>query len=175
MINVPVLDYANFQLPFEVHIDASTRGLGAVLCQRTNDKLHVIAYASRGLKTAERHYSAYKLEFLALKWAVTDKYYDYLYGRKFEVWTDSNPLTYVLSSARLDATGHRWLARLANFDFTVKYKTGKSNSDADALFRLSNLTHEVTKAICNPGGVEEGCVSYLPMSVDVASDNWYSA
>lgn len=120
MINAPVLVYFNFELPFEVHIDVSTRGLGAVLCQRTNDKFHVIIYASRGLKTAERHYSVYKLEFLALKWTVKNKYYDYLYGRKFEVWTDSNPLTYVLSSARLDATGHRWLVRLANFDFTVK-------------------------------------------------------
>ena len=50
--------------------------------------------------------------------------------------TDNNPLTYVLSSAKLDATGHRWVAQLANYRFTLKYCTGASNSVADALSRI---------------------------------------
>ena len=84
------------------------------------------------------HYPAHKLEFLALKWAVCEKFHEYLYGSNlFEVYTDNNPLTYVLSSAKLDACGQRWVAKLANYNFTVKYKCGLSNVEADALSRIS--------------------------------------
>ena len=60
---------------------------------------------------------------------------DYLYGTQFTVITDSNPLTYRMMTAKLNATGHRWLAALANFDFTIKYRPGRSNIDADRLSR----------------------------------------
>ena len=93
----------------------------------------VIAYASRILKPSERNYSAHKLEFLALKWAVTDKFHDYLYGAQFEVVTDNNRITYVLSTAKLDATGHRWIAALANYNFAITYRSGRLNQDADGL------------------------------------------
>lgn len=77
--------------------------------------------------------SMYKLEFLAPKWAVVDKLRGYLYGATFVVKTDNNPLTYLLSSAKLDATGHRWLATLSEFQFSSKYWPGVGNRDADAL------------------------------------------
>ena len=81
-------------------------GLGAVLYQKDeNDHKRVIAFASRSLSNTERNYPAYKLEFLALKWAITDRFHEYLYGRQFDVYTDNNPLTYILTSAKLDATG----------------------------------------------------------------------
>ena len=168
MINAPVLSYANFDMPFEVHVDASSTGLGAVLCQRHDEGLHVVAYASRGLRPSEVNYSAYKREFLALKWAITDKFHDYLYGSHFDVWTDSNPLTYVLSSAQLDATGHRWLSKLASFDFSVLYKPGKTNTDADGLSRIPAISNEEIEAICNFKTPEDGCVSCFPMTVDAA-------
>ena len=117
-------------------MDASRDGLGAVLCQQQDGKMRVISYASRGLSKAERNYSAYKLEFLALKWAVTEKYHDYLYGSTFTVLTDNNPLSYVLTNAKLDATGHRWLAALAMYNFSIKYRPGVKNTDADSMSRL---------------------------------------
>lgn len=49
--------------------------------------------------------------------------------------TDNNPLTYVLTSAKLDAAGHRWLAALSSFDFNIQYRAGKKNQDADGLSR----------------------------------------
>ena len=88
-----MLGYANCQLPFEVHTDASQKGLGAILYQNQGGIQRVISYASRGLKRSEKNYPASKLEFLALKWAVTGKLSDYLYGTKFIVLTDNNPLT----------------------------------------------------------------------------------
>ncbi|KAL5006251.1 hypothetical protein ScPMuIL_015057, partial [Solemya velum] len=136
LVSAPVLGYADYTLPFELHVDASTSGLGSVLYQRQNGTMRVIAYASRGLSNSERNYPAHKLEFLALKWALVEKFHDYLYGQSFTVFTDNNPLTYVLSSAKLDATGHRWLSQIASFNFSIHYKTGKTNVDADALSRL---------------------------------------
>ncbi|KAK7921783.1 hypothetical protein WMY93_008685 [Mugilogobius chulae] len=133
--SAPVLGFADPALPYILHTDASTTGLGAALYQEQDGKLRVIAFASRGLSLSENRYPAHKLEFLALKWSVTEKFQDYLYGANFTVVTDSNPLTYILSSAKLDATGHRWLAALSTFSFKLLYRAGKHNYDADALSR----------------------------------------
>ena len=85
------------------------------------------------MSKTEKNYSAHKLEFLALKWVVTERFHEYLYGGEFEVYMDNNPLTYVLTTAKLDATGQRWIANLANYNFKIHYRSGKSNIDADAL------------------------------------------
>ena len=149
----PILAYADFSKPFVLHTDASGEGLGAVLYQIQDGREKVIAYASRGLRQGEKHYPAHKLEFLCLKWAVTEKFRDYLYNNQFDVCTDNNPLTYVLTSAKLDATGHRWLAALSNFNFKLIYRSGKSNGDADGLSRrpqvqeTTEMFPEVVKAI----------------------------
>ncbi|KAK7883852.1 hypothetical protein WMY93_026975 [Mugilogobius chulae] len=138
LINAPVLAYADFSLPFRLYTDASFEGLGAVLAQVQDGKERVIAYASRSLQPAERNdqnYSSFKLELLALKWAVTDKFKDYLYGAEFVVFTDNNPLVH-LDTARLGAVEQRWVAQLANFNYTLKYRPGTQNRNADALSRL---------------------------------------
>ena len=136
--STPILAYPDYKLPFVLHTDSSSEGLGAVLYQKQDGKLRVIAYASRSVSKSESHYPAHKLEFLALKWAVCEKFHEYLYGSNtFEVYTDSNPLTYVLTSAKLDACGQRWVAKLANYNFTIKYKCGLGNVEADALSRIS--------------------------------------
>ena len=129
----PILAYADFKAPFILHTDASSDGLGAVLYQNQNGQRRVIAYASRSLSPSERNYPADKLEFLVLKWAITDKFHQYLYGTEFQGFTDNNPLTYILTTAKLDATGHRWVAALSNYTFSISYKPGKNNKDADAL------------------------------------------
>ena len=150
-----ILAFPIYDLPFELHTDASMVGLGTVLYQTQNEKKRVIAYASRGLSKTERNYPVHKLELLALKWAVTEKYLDYLYGNKFTVMTDNNPLTYVLSSAKFDATGHRCIAALASHDSNIVYRPCSSNTDADSLSRLpellgrTNIAIDTVKAICN--------------------------
>ena len=72
----------------------------------------------------------------ALKWAITDQFHKYLYGGTFEVHSNNNPLTYVLTTAKLDTTEQRWVASLANYNFTITYHSGKHNIDADALSRV---------------------------------------
>ena len=70
-----------------------------------------------------------------MKWAITDQFHEYLYRNTFHVYTDNNPLTYVLTTAKLDAMGHRRID-LANYNFHINYKSGKSNVEADALSRI---------------------------------------
>ena len=98
-------------------------------------QIHVIAYVSCSLHPSERsmdNYSSAKLELLALKWAVMEKFRDYLLGSWFQVYTDNNPLTYVMES-KLRASQIWWLSELALFDFVIKYQTGLSNRATDAL------------------------------------------
>ncbi|KAL0195692.1 hypothetical protein M9458_009264, partial [Cirrhinus mrigala] len=105
------------------------------------------------------------MEFLALKWVVVDKFHDYLYRPQFTVMTDNNPLTYVLSSAKLNATGHRWLAALATYNLSLKYKPGCHNIDADILSRYpweptkcsewKEIPNSAVRAICQLAVVSE--------------------
>ena len=85
-----------------------------------------------------RDYSSTKIELLALKWSVCEKFKDYLLGSKFTVYTDNNPLVYVKTS-KLGAAQIRWLSELALYDFDIVYRTSKSNLVADALSRRPEL------------------------------------
>ena len=81
--------YASYKKPFKLHTDASENGLGDVLYWKQDDGTdHIIAYASQTLSKSERNYDAHKLEFLALKWSITERFNEYLYGGHFEVYTD---------------------------------------------------------------------------------------
>ena len=130
---IPILAHADFTKPFELHTNASVPGLGAVLYQVHKGVEKVISYASRSLTQPETKYPIHKLEFLYLKWAITGQFHEYLYGNTFDVYTDINPLTYVLMTAKLDAMGHRWVTSLASYSFHLHYHSGRSNVEADAL------------------------------------------
>lgn len=145
-----VLGYADFTKPFILESDASLQGIGAVLMQDQEEGRGVIAYASRTLRKAERNdanYSSAKLELLAVKWAVTEKFKEYLLGSNFQIITDNNPLSYIQSSAILGATELRWVAQLAQYNFTVKYRPGKLNSAADALSRMPMCNSHLAEII----------------------------
>lgn len=135
LTHAPVLAFAAPDQPYILHVDASLKGLGAVLYQEYPEGLRPVAFASRKLSQAEKRYPVHQLEFLSLKWAVVDKFHDYLYGARFTVRTDNNPMTYVLTTAKLSAVGHRWLAALSTYEFDIKYRPGKHNIDADLLSR----------------------------------------
>ena len=128
--------YADFAKPFKLHTNASVLSLGTVLYQVQKGMEKVISYASRSLTQSKTKYPVHKLEFLCLKWAITEQFHKYLYRNTFNVYTDNNPLMYVLMTAKLDAMGHRWKAGLANYNFHIHYQSGKSNVEADALSRI---------------------------------------
>ena len=134
-----ILAFPDFDKPFLLETDTSRKGLGAVLSQKQADGwYHPIAYASHVMNETEQRYHSNKQEFLALKWAVTEQFHEYLspYGKnsnEFVVGTDNNPLTYIFSSANLDAAGQCWVAHLASYNFSLEYQKGKDNTVADFL------------------------------------------
>ena len=90
-----------------LEMDASKEGLGAVLSQKQVDgQFHLVAYGSQALTAHEKNYNSTKLEFLVSKWAVTEYFKEYLLYQPFLVKTDNNPLTYIMTTPNLDATGH---------------------------------------------------------------------
>ena len=104
----------------------------------------MIGYASHTLTPAEQKYNFHlgKLEFLALKWAICDYFCDYLcHVSDFTVFTECNPLTYVLSTSKLNAIG------LADFHFSIKHMPGDKNKVADLLSRmpLDRIRQECTE------------------------------
>ena len=91
-------------------------------------------------------YSSVKIELMALKWSVCDKFKDYLLRSKFMVFTDNNPLCYIKSS-KLGAAQIRWLSKLSLYDFDIVYRSRKSNLVADALSRCPEVEEEIKKEI----------------------------
>ena len=161
----PLLKYPDLDKPFVLHVDACTTGLGAVLLQfDTDNKLHPVCYASRSLKLAEKNYPVYKLEFLALKWAVVDKFNFYLYGGSFKVYTDNNPLTYIHRSLKVDAVTQRWLTSLGDYNFTIHYKPGNTNIDADILSRLHETQDEAVEHVSEVVSTPAPLVDYIDVS-----------
>ena len=105
--SAPVLVFPDFDKPFLLEMDASKEGLGVVLSQKQSDgRYHPVTSRSHSLTPAEKNYHSSKLEFLALKWSITEDFKEYLAYSPFVVQTDNNPLTYMLTMPNLDATGH---------------------------------------------------------------------
>ena len=134
----PVLVFADFKKPFCLENDASKEGLGAILLQESDDgQYHLVAFASRELKGGEPKYHSSKLKFLALKWAITEQFCEYLEYQPFTIHMDNNPLTYILMTPNLDALGHHWVAALAGYNMKLEYLKGSNNKVANALSRVS--------------------------------------
>ena len=118
--------------------------------QYKDKKVRILGYGSRALAKAEKKYDSSKLEFLSLKWVVCEQFWDHLtYAKQIEVYTDNNPLLYVLSSAKLNATRQRWVNELADFNINIHYKPGRNNTDADVLSRFPEDIKEYNKTYTN--------------------------
>ena len=156
-LTVPVLAFADFKKPFLLETDASIEGLGAVLSQQQDDsRYHPVAYASRGLKGGELKYHSSKLEFLALKWAMTEQFREYLQYQPFLLRTDNNLLTYVMMTPNLDAVGHRWMAAMVGYNFEIEYMHGLDNKVADALSHVGgHLDEDGVKEVLDQSAIKE--------------------
>ena len=135
-----VLVSYDVNLPITVACDASPTGLGAVISHIIDGSDRPIMFASRSLTPAEKNYSQLDREALSIVFAL-DKYYMYIYGRKFTLITDNKPLSRILhqnkklppmTAARL----LRYAAYLSSFDYEVKHRLSKAHANVDYLSRF---------------------------------------
>ena len=168
LVTSVVLAHPDFTRPFVLCTDASLDGLGAVLSQvQEGDTVaRPVAFASKSLSRAQKKYPAHRLEFLALKWSVCDKFSHWLKGHVFTVWTDNNPLTHIMTKPRLDACEQRWVAKLASYVFDIKYIPGPKNTVADALSRRPFAKPVVGKRL-----LQDAYSELLVKAVPVSSDS----
>ena len=143
LTHAPVLALPDFSLPFEVVVDASGTGIGAVLLQQGRP----ICYESRQLTPAEQNYTVTEQEMLAVIYALRT-WRCYLEGvTEFSVYTDHNSNTFFDTQPTLSRRQTRWLEFLSRFHFEWKYRPGAKNM-ADPLSRRPVSDNYVAK--CRP-------------------------
>lgn len=144
-----LLVHYDSELDLVLACDASPYGVGAVLSHRfKNGTKRPIAYASRTLAVSERRYCHLDKEASAIIFGLK-KFHQYLYGRKFVIYTDHKPLSYLFDSTRTvpqlaSSCVQRWALTLSAYTYTIEYKSGHTNCNADAFSRLplpDNPTH----------------------------------
>ncbi|KAL4089039.1 hypothetical protein QTP88_024117 [Uroleucon formosanum] len=135
----PILQYPDFSRPFIVTTDASNVAVGAILSQGKVGSDLPIAYVSRTLNKAEKNYNTTEKELLAIVWAVK-QFRPYLFGRRFTVVTDYKPMTWLFNVKDPGARLVRWRLQLEEHDYEISYKPGRSNSNADALSRIAQVS-----------------------------------
>ena len=150
LISAPILAYPDFSIPFELHTDASSTGIGFALCQIQGGRNRAIAYGGRNLNPAERNYSTTEREALAVVEGIK-KFRNYLYGHKFTIYTDHNALRWLMSIKDPNGRLARWALFIQQYDFTIVYKAGRENSDADALSRRCYTTTPTRNAYESAG------------------------
>src|SRR5437764_9421794 len=135
LTKILILIYPDFDKIFTLYTNASGYALGSVLSQEDESKRErVVAYASRSLTKAEQNYSTTEKECLAVIWEI-EKFYHYLYGRKFRVVTNHYALKW-LQTAELKGRQARWVLKLQPYDYEIIYKQGRKHQNADALSRI---------------------------------------
>ena len=136
-----MLTHYNPYLQVRLTCDSSAYGLGAVISHvMENGEERPIAFASRTLSAAEKNYAQVQKEALSVIWSIK-KFYSYLYGRKFTLVTDHQPLLAILGPKKeIPATTAARLQRYAIFlqghDYEIEYKSSKAIANADGLSRL---------------------------------------
>ncbi|XP_048484046.1 uncharacterized protein LOC125490066 [Plutella xylostella] len=135
LISAPILAYPDFTQPFLLTCDASNYAISAILSQGPIGQDRPIAYASRTLNKAECNYSVTEKECLAVIYG-TKVFRPYLYGNSFTVITDHKPLEWLFKCKDPGSRLIRWRLKLEEFEYDIRYKKGKINTNADALSRF---------------------------------------
>jgi len=168
LISAPVLGHYDPEAETELHTDACTYGIGAILMQTRieNGKKvrRTIAYASRTISKAEKNYHVTELECLAVVYGVF-KFRHYVYGKEFKVVVDHCSLCHLINLRDPNGRLARWALRLQPYKFTIEYNSGKKHSHVDALSR-----YPVDKPTSEEVGFDDACLYSLNVNAIDGND-----
>ncbi|KAK8980795.1 hypothetical protein V6N11_047926 [Hibiscus sabdariffa] len=126
----------NWEHPFKLMCDASDTSIGTILVQKIGKELHVIAYASRTLDSAQRNYSTTEKELLTIVFAL-EKFRSYLLGTNVVVFSDHASLCYLMNKKEAKPRLIHWILLIQEFNLEIKDKKGRENLVADHLSQIS--------------------------------------
>ena len=141
LINSPVLAFPDYNLPFRLAVDTSSKGIGYMLYQKSeassDEQIHVIRFGSKTLSKWQKSYGPTKLELLGMVTAILECS-SYLRTKPFTVECDHQALRPLFQNKLRGAIYERWIAILQQYNFEIKYKPAREMQVADALSRCSN-------------------------------------
>ena len=159
LISAKCLYAPDFQRQFILQTDASDDGIGAVLTQRFEDGEHPVAYISRQLLPAEVNYSATEQEALAVVWSIKT-FEHYLIDKPFVVVTDHHSLQWMPQKQSVNKRLARWALYLSELTFTVEYRKGKDNANADGLSRNPIPSNSMDDSVDIPAALPLHATTY---------------
>jgi hypothetical protein len=139
--SAPILAHPDLSREFIVYTDASQYAVGAVLAQKFDDGEKVIQYLSHQLSGSQKKWPTIEREMYAIIFAIK-KLRHYLLGHRFTIFCDHKPLRYLMTAEMKNARVQRWGIMLDEFNYEIKYKTGKSNVHADLLSRIPDESNQ---------------------------------
>lgn len=154
----PILQYPRFNEEFIVTCDASNYAIAGVLSQMTDGKDLPVSYTSRVLSKTEEKFSTIEKELLSVVHSIST-FRPYLYGRKFQVFTDHKPIVYLNNFKETSPRLLKMKSKLSEFEFTIKYKKGSTNTNSDSLSRNPvNLEEEEDTPILTSAEIEKSLI-----------------
>ncbi len=120
MCSEPVLQSPDFNQRFLVQVDASDKGIGAVLAQGSTGAEKPVVFLSRKLLPRKTRYSTIEKECLAIKWSLESLRY-YLLGREFDLETDHRALTWIHTMKNHNARVTQWNLTLQPYTFKARH------------------------------------------------------
>ena len=129
-----VLAFPDFNKKFVLATDASGTGIGACLSQEHDGFLKPVAFAGRGLNTAEKNYTVTEQELLGVVYAI-QQFRVYLLGQPFDLHTDHAALRWLLDKKDTQGRLARWVTLLQEYQYDIFHVKGKHNVVPDALSR----------------------------------------
>ena len=162
-----LLSHPDWTSPFELHVDASKLGCGAMLAQYKDNQLRPVRFASRAFTPAESRWHTLQQELFAVKWGL-EKFRPYILGRRVKVITDHENLKWLTSLAPQQAKLARWCMTMAEFDFYIEHRPGITNTVPDTLSRqpISDLP-----SFEEPYSPEDGVNSFVLLAVSMEIPN----
>jgi hypothetical protein len=132
LVSAPVLIRPDFEKQFCLDVDWSTKGVGAILSQRVGRSERVVAYASKGLTSAQKKFHPMEGECYALIWGVMH-FRQYLHRTHFILRTDHKPLEWLATVSGAHGRRGRWIDMLQDFSFKILHRPGMRHTNANVL------------------------------------------